>query len=86
MTLKQLREKNYLLQLEVAERLKVSPAAVSLWESGKRQPDLRNIRELAIVYAVSPDVVQQAVQETLAQRDTESHSDWWETRSPLPDE
>lgn len=85
MTLKQLRESKYLMQMEVAEKLKVSPAAVSLWESGKRQPDLRNVRELAVVYAVAPDVVQQAVQETQAQRDSESHSDWWETRSPQPE-
>jgi transcriptional regulator with XRE-family HTH domain len=82
MTLKQLRESVYLLQMEVAERLGVSPAAVSLWESGKRRPDLRNIREMAVVYAVTPDVVQQAVEETQARRGEESHNEWWESRSP----
>ena len=70
LTLKQLRESKYLMQFEVAEKLQVSPSSVSLWESGKREPDLRSIRELAVVYAVTPDVVQGAVQETQAQKDT----------------
>ena len=81
MTLKQLRESKYLLQLEVAERLKVSPSAVSLWESGKRQPDLRSMRELAVVYQITPDEVQKAVEATQSQKDGEFHSDWWENRS-----
>jgi transcriptional regulator with XRE-family HTH domain len=85
MTLKQLRESKYMLQLEVAEKLNVSPAAISLWESGKRQPDLRNIRGLAVAYAVTPETVQQAIQETQAQSGSEFHSDWWETRSPMPE-
>jgi transcriptional regulator with XRE-family HTH domain len=81
MTLKQLRESKYLLQMEVAEKLDVSPATVSLWESGKRQPDLRSIRELAVVYAVTPETVQQALQETQAQKDTEVHHTYHEDRA-----
>lgn len=78
MTLKKLRESKYLMQFEVAEKLQVSPATVSYWESGKRQPDLRSMRELAVVYAVTPDVVQQAVQETQSQKESETHHTYHE--------
>jgi transcriptional regulator with XRE-family HTH domain len=80
MTLKQLRESKYMLQLEVAEKAFVSPATVSTWESGKHRPDLRGIRQLAAVFGVTPEVVQQALDETQAAKDTEFHSDWWDKK------
>ena len=81
MTLKQLRESKYLMQFEVAQKLDVSPSIVSLWESGKRQPDLRSIRELAVVYGVTPEVVQQAAQDTQSQKDTETHHTYHEQQA-----
>ena len=43
MSLKDLREKRVLTQAQLADRLYVTPGAVSLWESGKSRP-LRKYR------------------------------------------
>ena len=57
MKLKELREKNHLSQQDLAEILKVSPSTVSNWESGKRQPDIQMIVEIANYFSVSVDDV-----------------------------
>ena len=43
MTLKELRKARGLSQAQLADRLNVTPGAVSLWESGKSRP-LRKYR------------------------------------------
>ena len=53
--LKELREKRNLSQLELAHDLKVSPSAISNWESGKRQPDTAMIITIAEYFNVSSD-------------------------------
>ena len=55
--LKELRESRKLSQQELAHDLKVSPSAVSNWESGKRQPDTSMIITIAEYFNVSADEI-----------------------------
>ena len=57
MNLKELREKHKLSQTELAKILKVSPGAISNWESETRQPDLSMIITIADYFGVSVDKV-----------------------------
>lgn len=50
-----LRKKRSISQGEVAERLHVSVQAVSKWETGKANPDLFHLPELAELFGVSID-------------------------------
>lgn len=52
--LKELRLKNKYSQREVAEYLGISNAAYSLYELGKREPNIAIIKKLAKYYNVSP--------------------------------
>lgn len=62
MKLRELREQAMYTQAEVARKLKVTNATVSLWESGGRYPRLDHMRELAKLYNVSPQVIKSAVE------------------------
>lgn len=53
--LKELRLKKGLTQTELGEYLGVSKCAISLYESGKRNPSLENILELIYLFGVSAD-------------------------------
>ncbi|MFW5652538.1 MAG: helix-turn-helix domain-containing protein [Planctomycetota bacterium] len=53
--LRQAREAAGLSQSEVAERLAVSQAAISRWESGRKSPSLSRVQQLAELYRVSLD-------------------------------
>ena len=53
MTLKELRERAQLRQVDVAERLEVDQAAVSNWELGKNRPARKYQRKLAVLYGCS---------------------------------
>lgn len=55
--LKELRESRQISQQDLARDLKVSPSAVSNWESGKRQPDTAMIITIAEYFNVSADVL-----------------------------
>ena len=54
--LKQLREtKANLTQADLARVLQVSPAAVGLWEQGRRQPDYDTLVKIAAYFGVTTD-------------------------------
>ena len=63
MSLKELRERAQLRQVDVAERLEVDQAAVSNWERGKNRPARKYQRKLAKLYGCSADDI-------LAEQDT----------------
>lgn len=52
-TIKALREKNKLTQLELANILNISDKTVSKWETGKGYPDIEILEPLAKVFNVS---------------------------------
>ena len=52
-TIRNLREKQGLTQLQLAEKLSVSDKTVSKWETGKGFPDISLIKVLADVLRVS---------------------------------
>ena len=52
-TIKTLREKNGMTQLELAGRLGVSDKTVSKWETGKGYPDITLLEPIAEVFRVS---------------------------------
>jgi len=54
-TIRELREDHGLTQLEVAYRLKVTPATVSNWERGIYEPKVAQLRALAHLFGVRMD-------------------------------
>ena len=52
-TIRQLREKQHLTQLELAERIGVSSKTVSKWETGKGLPDISLLQPLAQALGIS---------------------------------
>lgn len=54
-TLKKLRESKGLSQLKLASLIGVSRSTIAMWESGKSQPSLEMLAELARLFEVSVD-------------------------------
>ena len=51
--IKELREKNKMTQLQLADKLGVSDKTVSKWETGKGYPDITLLESIADVFSVS---------------------------------
>lgn len=54
-TLRRLRQGSGWTQARLAEKLGVAESTVSLYESGKREPDITTINRLADIFGVSTD-------------------------------
>jgi putative transcriptional regulator len=54
-TIRQLREARGWSQLELANRLRVTPSTVYNWERGKSEPPASTLRRIARVFEVSMD-------------------------------
>lgn len=52
MTFKEARVRAGMTQREAAEKLGITSAAISMWESGKNSPRFKRIKELAALYGV----------------------------------
>lgn len=52
-TIKQLRRKNNMTQLQLSERLMVSDKSVSKWETGKGYPDITMLEKIADAFSIS---------------------------------
>lgn len=48
--LKELRKKNNMTQVQLAEKLGVSKGTVAMWETGKRQPNFETLDELSDIF------------------------------------
>ena len=68
MTLKELREDHFLTQTEVGVHCGVTSTTVSNWERGEQQPRVPQIRKLAELYHMTPQAIQESVNETLAKK------------------
>ncbi|WP_367377204.1 helix-turn-helix domain-containing protein [Levilactobacillus cerevisiae] len=55
--LKQFRQKRQLTQTALADKLHVSRQTISSWETGRNQPDISTITQLATLYAVPVDTL-----------------------------
>ena len=53
--LKLLRQEKGIGQVELAKKLNVSKAIISLWENGLREPSMNSLIEMAIFFDVSID-------------------------------
>ena len=51
--IKELREKNHMTQMELAQKLNVSDKTISKWETAKGYPDISLLEPLAKVLGVS---------------------------------
>lgn len=51
--IKELRERNGITQMQLAEKLKVSDKTVSKWETGKGYPDITLLESIAGVFGIS---------------------------------
>ncbi|MFA4835959.1 MAG: helix-turn-helix transcriptional regulator [Dehalococcoidia bacterium] len=58
MKLKQLRQKRFLTQEELAELAGLTPLSISRWENGKRKPRFKSIRRLAKALKVDPEEIE----------------------------
>ena len=56
-TIRELREDRGWTQLELANRLGVTPATVYNWERGKYEPTASKLRQIARVFEVSMDSI-----------------------------
>ena len=54
-TIRQLREELGLTQLELANKLDVTPATVYTWERGRNEPRVSQLRKLADLFGVLMD-------------------------------
>ena len=61
MLLSKLRKERNMTQREVAERLSVSPQAVSKWENGTSDPSTANLLALAKLYGISAETLLQSI-------------------------
>jgi transcriptional regulator with XRE-family HTH domain len=57
-TIRELREAHGMTQLELAVRIGVTPASVYNWESGRYQPRIKQLRDLAQAFGVSSDDIE----------------------------
>lgn len=73
--LKELRKKQGLTQLELAERLFVSRQAISGWEAGTSRPSTDNIRCLSALYEVPIDYLLKEDSERKSDPDNETVPD-----------
>lgn len=53
--IKKLRKKNNMSQAKLAEKLHISPQAISKWETGKSLPDMLTLKSLSEIFDVSVD-------------------------------
>ena len=63
MTLKELREKAGLRQMDVSKRMDIDQTAVSHWESGKFRPSRKYHKKLAKLYGCTVEELVQAIPE-----------------------
>jgi len=54
-TIRQLRDERNWTQLELANRLGVTPSTVYSWERGRYEPAASKLRQLAQVFGISMD-------------------------------
>ncbi len=59
-TIRQLREERGWTQLQLANKLEVTPSTVYKWEAGRNEPKVSQLRALARVFGVSSDSIQLA--------------------------
>lgn len=52
---RQLREEHGWTQVELANQLGVTGAAIGMWENGRREPDSEMLRRIAAVFSVTVD-------------------------------
>ena len=55
--IKNIRKKNNITQEELAEKLSVTRQAVSSWENGKTEPDIKTLSRIADIFDTSTDVL-----------------------------
>ena len=56
-TIRQLRQDHGWTQFELALRVGVQPQAVYLWESGRRTPQVPQLRKLGQIYGICSDEI-----------------------------
>ena len=75
-TLKKLRQDKGINQNQLAEQLHVTRQAVSNWETGKTQPDIETLTQLAELFEVS---VEQLIYGLEYKKDSEESNEWKRT-------
>lgn len=56
-TIRQLRQNHGWTQFELALRVGVQPQAVYLWESGRRTPQVPQLRKLGLLFGICSDEI-----------------------------
>ncbi len=71
-----LRKEKNLTQADVAEKLHVSPQAVSKWEKGDSMPDISLLPDMAVLFGVSVDALLGVEKETVEVVDPPKKGDY----------
>lgn len=73
--IKKLRRGANMTQLELARRLKVTPALISAYESGERNPSLKILTRMADIFKVTSDYLLGISSSPLCSMDSLSHEE-----------
>ena len=65
-TIRELREERGWTQLELANRLGVTPSTIYSWERGRYEPTASKLRALARAFGVSMDIIALPEGDTIA--------------------
>lgn len=68
--IKTLREHHDISQVELAKMLDVTDRAISAWETGIKEPRIKNIRKIAEIFNISPSEIMDGDLETYYKRKT----------------
>lgn len=55
--LKMLRSKSGYTQEEIAKKIGVGSSTVCMWELGQRQPNVKKLKKMALLYGVTVDYI-----------------------------
>lgn len=85
--IRQLRKSKRLRQEELAEKINVSDATVSSWETGRTEPSIDKIREIcAVLHCNMTDIVEDGVSRFYATKNIDTAIDELSDISGLIDE
>lgn len=67
--IRELRRERGLTQIELGKLINISASTIALWETGKREPDIKKLKEIANIFNVTTDYLLDNEKENLVALD-----------------
>ena len=67
--IRELRRERGLTQIEFGKLINISASTIALWETGKREPDIKKLKEIANIFNVTTDYLLDNEKENLVDLD-----------------